>query len=108
MGLAKVPAESWVCEICQAFGPGGINLPCPLCDIKGGAMKRTSIHIDTNIFKESNPGYHEFAKRCPYNKQKEEYTSNKEKVEEKNDEKVEDKVEEKNEEKVEMKAEEKV
>ena len=93
VGLAKVPAESWVCEICQAFGPGGINLPCPLCDIKGGAMKRTSIHIDTNIFKESNPGYHEFAKRCPYNKQKEEYISNKDKVEEKIDEKVEDKVE---------------
>ena len=61
-------------------------------------MKRTSIHIDTNIFKESNPGYHEFAKRCPYSKQKEEYTSNK--VEEKIEEKVEDKVEEKNEEKV--------
>ena len=56
-------------------------------------MKRTSIHIDTNIFKESNPGYHEFAKRCPYNKQKEEYISNKDKVEEKIDEKVEDKVE---------------
>ena len=29
-----------------------------------------------------NPGYHEFSKRCPYNKQKEQYNAiNKEKME---------------------------
>ena len=43
-------------------------------------MKRTSIHIDTNLFRETNPGYHEYAKKCPYNKQKEEYIT-KDKVE---------------------------
>ncbi len=55
VGLAKVPADNWVCEVCASFGPSGINVPCPLCHVKGGALKRTSIHINTPLFKETNP-----------------------------------------------------
>lgn len=56
--LAKVPAENWICDVCLAFGPAGINLPCPLCNVKGGAMKRTGIHIDNLLFKDNNPSYY--------------------------------------------------
>lgn len=36
-------------------------------------MKRTTIHIDSNLFKDTNPVFYEYAKKCPYSKQKEEY-----------------------------------
>lgn len=36
-------------------------------------MKRTSIHIDATLFRETNPGYYEYSRRCPYNKQREQY-----------------------------------
>ena len=51
VGLNKVPSENWICEVCQAFGPAGCNVPCPLCNIKGGALKRTSIHINQPLFR---------------------------------------------------------
>jgi len=70
VGLAKVPADNWICEVCASFGPAGINVPCPLCNVKGGALKRTSIHINTPLFKDTNPEYHEFAKKCPNYKHK--------------------------------------
>lgn len=73
VGLTKVPADSWICEVCTAFGPSGINVPCPLCNVRGGALKRTSIHIQNPLFKETNPGYHEYAKKCHHLKAKEEY-----------------------------------
>jgi hypothetical protein len=43
--LPRVPEHNWICEVCEAFGPPGINLPCPLCSITGGAMKRSSTSI---------------------------------------------------------------
>ena len=43
VGLAKVPSESWICEVCHAFGPKGRFLRCPMCTVKGGALKRTTI-----------------------------------------------------------------
>ena len=36
-------------------------------------MKRSNIHIDTHLFKDTNPGYHEYTKKCPFNKTREEY-----------------------------------
>lgn len=73
VGLAKVPADSWICQVCAAFGPAGANVPCPLCNVKGGALKRTSIHINSNIFKDTNPSFHEYSKKCPFVKVKQEY-----------------------------------
>lgn len=77
VGLTKVPSDNWVCEVCAAFGPAGINVPCPLCQVKGGALKKTSIHISNPLFKDTNPSFHEFSKKCPNFKHKEEYLSKK-------------------------------
>ena len=51
VGLMKVPTENWVCDLCLAFGPKGRWLRCALCTVKGGALKRTTISSDTQIFK---------------------------------------------------------
>ena len=68
-----MPADTWVCDLCSAFGPAGVNVPCPLCNMKGGALKRTTIHIDTGLFKDINHEFHNFTKACSFSKQKEEY-----------------------------------
>lgn len=74
VGLVKVPSESWICDVCLAFGPKGRWLPCALCTVKGGALKRTTISSDTAIFKETNPSYHEFLRGCSHTKVKEDYS----------------------------------
>jgi bromodomain and PHD finger-containing protein 1 len=38
--LEKIPESNWICEVCESFGPAGSNLPCPLCSVSGGAMKK--------------------------------------------------------------------
>ena len=61
-GLSSFPRGDWVCNTCLEFGERGKDLRCPFCNIRGGAMKVSSLKADTNIFQETNPNFHNFLK----------------------------------------------
>eukprot|EP00826_Nyctotherus_ovalis_P020439 TRINITY_DN16418_c0_g2_i5.p1 TRINITY_DN16418_c0_g2~~TRINITY_DN16418_c0_g2_i5.p1 ORF type:complete len:506 (-),score=107.70 TRINITY_DN16418_c0_g2_i5:260-1654(-) len=45
-GIRTLPASDWICDVCLRFGPSqGKLLRCPLCPIRGGAMKQTAVSV---------------------------------------------------------------
>lgn len=45
-GIPAVPEGAWLCDMCQVLGPQAVKLlPCALCPIKGGVLKRT-VHVN--------------------------------------------------------------
>jgi len=45
-GIDELPTGDWICDMCKEFGPKyGKVLSCPLCSIRGGAMKATLTRI---------------------------------------------------------------
>lgn len=56
-GLAEVPEEDWVCQVCLEFGPKGKYLDCALCSCRGGAMKQVNVHVFDDFVRTSLPEY---------------------------------------------------
>ncbi len=50
-GINELPSGDWICQVCTAFGAKqGKLLRCPLCSIRGGAMKPTDTPFDSPLF----------------------------------------------------------
>ena len=56
-GLAEVPEEDWVCQVCLVFGARGRYLDCALCSCRGGAMKEVNVTVFDDFVKRNLPVY---------------------------------------------------
>eukprot|EP01017_Pseudomicrothorax_dubius_P031866 TRINITY_DN4114_c0_g2_i6.p1 TRINITY_DN4114_c0_g2~~TRINITY_DN4114_c0_g2_i6.p1 ORF type:complete len:443 (-),score=68.49 TRINITY_DN4114_c0_g2_i6:812-2140(-) len=59
-GIMAIPQDDWICSLCQAFGPKGKYLRCPLCSKRSGALKPTHLPSTHAIWANFNPNYHRF------------------------------------------------
>ncbi|KAL4493484.1 hypothetical protein ABPG72_007492 [Tetrahymena utriculariae] len=64
-GIASLPQEDWICDACISFGPNAKYLRCALCTKRGGALKRSKMHVKTNFFEHLNTDYHSYLKNLP-------------------------------------------
>ena len=62
-----IPHGDWICDLCKEIGQAGKFLRCPLCQEIGGAMKKSVLNCETQLFANLNPFYHEYLRKCQKN-----------------------------------------
>jgi len=63
-GILVIPHGDWICDLCKDIGQAGKYLRCPLCQEIGGAMKKSVLTCESQLFINLNPSFHEFLKKC--------------------------------------------
>ena len=58
-GLESLPQNDWICDLCLAYGKDGKYLSCLACSRKGGALRKTEVSGNLQIWKDLNPTIHE-------------------------------------------------
>lgn len=67
-GIPSVPEGAWLCDMCQVFGSQAAKtLPCVLCPVKGGLLKRTAHCNDGSLGLEHYPKFEETQAESPQN-----------------------------------------
>lgn len=67
-GIPLVPEGSWLCNMCQAFTSQASKLlPCALCPVKGGVLKKTVHMNDGSLGLEHYKKYDETEAESPIN-----------------------------------------
>ena len=62
-----IPHGDWICDLCKEIGQTGKFLRCPLCQEIGGAMKKSVLNCETQLFANLNPFYHDYLRKCQKN-----------------------------------------
>lgn len=76
-GISDLPTEDWICDLCLEFGASGQYLKCPLCQQRGGALKKSQLTSETNLFLKLNPNYHQILSQSKMKKPEKKRGNNK-------------------------------
>jgi hypothetical protein len=60
-GMSNIPEGDWICDLCIKFGVKGKYVRCPLCDCRGGILRRSKIKSINSFFLRHNKDYYNFS-----------------------------------------------